>query len=98
MPWKLRYGLAGGLGFGALALLVFFLGNSVGRGIGHFAARYKDRRERCIFAESRKAYPGFTDCAAPGRVDNADRDVLARGDVAGEVPGNGGEFLRGLGS
>src|ERR1700741_1581212 len=96
MPWKLWNWFAGGSGFVALALFIFLFGHGIGGGGGHFSASHKDRWHRSIFTKSCEPYPCFADSSAPGRVDNADRYVLARCDISGKVPRNGREFFRSI--
>jgi hypothetical protein len=97
MPWKLWRDFARGFGLGNLALLVFFFRDCIASFVGHFSACNKDGCERCIFAKGGEAHPGFADGAAPGCIDDADGDVLARRDVAGKVPCDGGEIFGSIG-
>src|SRR5208283_1595553 len=97
MPAELWDGLTGCFRFVALTLFVFLFERVQPAVVGHLAARDEERCERSIFADRGETEPGFGDGAAPGGIDEADGDVLALFDIPREVPGDGGEVLRGIG-
>ena len=78
-------------------------GSSSAFAIHVFGTSGEDGDERGVGAEGVEAGPGFGGCASPGRVDEADGDVLLFVfedflEVAGEEVGDGGEVAGGVGS